>query len=156
MKQSKSRIVIGTDHGGLELKAQIVKHLQSRQFDVRDMGVFTDESVDYPDIISDVCREYLAGDYEFAVALCGTGIGASITANKIKGIRCALIHDLYTAEKAKTHNKANVIALGGRISYRDSVESILDTYIDAEFQGERHQRRINKLRKLESSEITTE
>ena len=150
MSNSTERIVIGTDHGGYELKSIILTHLQARNFDVNDMGVFSEEPVDYPDIISEVCKEYLSGSYSFAMALCGTGIGASITANKIKGIRCALVHDLYTAEKAKTHNNANVIALGGRIIYNSSVEKIIDTYIDAEFQDERHQRRIDKLFKLEN------
>ena len=150
MNKSSERAVIGTDHGGYELKSTIIKHLQTRHFEVNDVGVFNEDPIDYPDIISEVCNEYLSGSYSFAIALCGTGIGASITANKIKGIRCALIHDLYTAEKAKTHNNANVIALGGRIIYNYSVEKMIDTFIDAEFQEQRHQRRIDKLFKLEN------
>ena len=138
-------IVIGTDHGGLALKERIAEHLRALGVQVVDMGVHSDDSVDYPDTSERVCREFLGGGYAFGVVLCGTGIGASIAANKIYGIRCALIHDLYTAEMAKAHNNANIIALGGRVSYPVQVERLVDCFMDTEFQGGRHERRIEKL-----------
>ena len=153
MAHSAKRIVIGSDHGGVELKSNISDHLRDRGYQVDDIGVYTDDSVDYPDIIEEVCRRYLKGDYEFAVALCGTGIGASIAANKIAGIRCALLHDVFTATMAREHNNANVIALGGRVRYSVPVESILDAYLDASFAGGRHSRRIGKIAELERQSI---
>ena len=143
-------VVIGSDHGALSLKTQIITHLSGRGYKVEDCGVFTEESVDYPDTSRKVCEVFLGGSYDFGIVLCGTGIGASIAANKIPGIRCALIHDTFTAEMARAHNDANIIAMGGRVTYTESVASILDSYLEATFLGERHARRVGKLNALDT------
>jgi ribose 5-phosphate isomerase B len=142
------RVVVGNDHGAVELKARVVEHLRARGFEVADVGVSTPDSVDYPDMAAKAVEEYRKGGYEFGVVLCGTGIGISIAANKFKGIRCALLYDLFSAEMAKAHNDANFIALGGRMSYPVPVEKIIDTYIDTKFLGDRHARRVEKLNAL--------
>ncbi|MBT3275897.1 MAG: RpiB/LacA/LacB family sugar-phosphate isomerase, partial [Spirochaetales bacterium] len=130
-------------------KARIKSHLTDKGFEVEDLGVFNDESVDYPDTTANVCRRYLKGGFEFGIVLCGTGIGASIAANKIKGIRCALIHDVFTASMAKEHNNANIIAFGGRNEYQDTVESMIDGFTSPTFAGGRHARRVDKISGLE-------
>lgn len=141
---------IGCDHGGLELKNVLLAHLKERGFDVRDFGTYDKNSVDYPDIAEKVCAEVKNGVLEFAVLICGTGIGISIAANKINGIRCALVTNEYSAQKTKEHNNANVLAFGGRTTGPDLAVSILDAYINAEFQGGRHQTRIDKITALEN------
>lgn len=140
---------IGCDHGGVELKNVLRDHLKELGFDVKDHGVHDKTSVDYPDIAKDVCSYVVSGEYEFAVLVCGTGIGISIAANKIDGIRCALVSNEYSAAKTKEHNNANVLAFGGRTTGPDLAVSILDAYINAEFQGGRHQTRIDKVHGLE-------
>ena len=143
------RLIIGSDHGAVELKRQIVSYLTGRGYEVNDIGTQSEESVDYPDIAKTACTEFLSGGYLFGILLCGTGIGVSISANKIPGIRCALIHDLYTAELARAHNDANFIALGGRVSYVVPVEEIINAFISATHAGERHQRRVSKINSLD-------
>jgi ribose 5-phosphate isomerase B len=143
-------VVIGSDHGALRLKDQIVTHLSGLGYKVEDCGVFTEDSVDYPDTSRTVCEAFLDGSYEFGIVLCGTGIGAAIAANKTAGIRCALVHDTFTAEMARAHNDANVIAMGGRIMYHEPVELILDAYLKATFLGQRHARRVEKLNRLDT------
>ena len=144
------RVVIGSDHGAFDLKERIKKHLENKGYEVKDTGTLEEESVDYPDMAENACREFLKGVYEFGIVCCGTGIGISIAANKIDGIRCGLIHDLFTAEKCKAHNNVNFIAFGGRLDYIDvSVEQMIDKYIDTEFEGDRHQRRLDKITALE-------
>lgn len=145
-----NKIVIGADHGAVDLKAKIIKHLERRGFEVKNMGVNSEESVDYPDMAEKTCNEYLKGGYNFGIVCCGTGIGISISANKINGIRCALPQNIFGAEMSKVHNNANVIAFGGRIDYHESVTDMIDAYIDAEFEGSRHQRRVDKIMGLEA------
>ncbi len=145
-----NKIVIGADHGAFELKVKIIKHLESRGFEIENMGVDSAESVDYPDMAEKTCKEYLKGNYNFGIVCCGTGIGISISANKVDGIRCALPQNIFGAEMSKVHNNANFIAFGGRIEYQESVPDILDAYIDAEFEGGRHQRRVDKIMGLET------
>jgi ribose 5-phosphate isomerase B len=144
------RVVIGNDHGAIELKAQITEHLEKRGYEVVDVGVNLPDSVDYPDIAERTCTEFLAGDYEFGIVCCGTGIGISIAANKFKGIRCALPQNIFAAQMAKEHNDANFIAFGGRIAYGDSVTDMLDAFMDSEHQGGRHSVRIGKIADLEA------
>ncbi len=105
--------------------------------------------MDYPDTSEKVCRGFLKEEYDFGGVVCGTGIGASLAANKIPGIRCALLHDLYTAEMAKAHNNANIIAFGGRITYSVPVGEMIDRFIQTDFQGGRHSRRVEKLSALD-------
>ena len=145
----KKKIVIGTDHGGVDLKNHLRNYLESIGYEVMDMGVSDKESVDYPDTSERTCIEYKKGGYKLGIVLCGTGIGASIAANKVPGIRCALVHDLYTAEMARAHNKANVVAFGGRITYAVPPERLLDHFFETDFLEGRHKRRIDKISKLE-------
>lgn len=140
---------IGCDHGGLEIKNVLLEHLKEKGYEVRDFGTYDKTSVDYPDIAEAVCKEVVSGALEFAVLVCGTGIGISIAANKIDGIRCALVTNEYSAEKTKQHNNANVLAFGGRTTGPDLAISILDAYLSAEFEGGRHQTRIDKIHALE-------
>ncbi|MCK9190500.1 MAG: RpiB/LacA/LacB family sugar-phosphate isomerase [Sphaerochaetaceae bacterium] len=143
-------IVIANDHGAVELTARIIKHLEDAGHTVKYLGIDHEESVDYPDQAEKACSEFKKGGYDFGIVNCGTGIGISLSANKIKGIRCALVQDIYSAEKAKQHNNANFIAFGGRVEYKDDPLDILDAYINAKFEGDRHQRRIDKMMALET------
>jgi ribose 5-phosphate isomerase B len=146
------RAVIGVDHGGLSIKPSLVKRLRERGIEVEDMGVHTEDSVDYPDIARRVIEEYRRGGYAFGVICCGTGIGMSISANKFRGIRCALPQNSFAARMAGEHNKANFVAFGGRIEYSEPIERILDAFLDAEFAGDRHQRRVDKITEIEARE----
>jgi len=143
-------ILIGNDHGAVELKETIVAHLTSKGFEIKDLGTSEGDAVDYPDKAEELCKELLAGVYKFGILLCGTGIGISISANKIDGIRCALPQNLFAAEMSKLHNNANIIAFGGRIDYHDSVTDMIDKYISTEFEGGRHVRRVSKIMDLEN------
>ncbi len=142
-------ILIGNDHGAVELKEIIVKHLKQRGFQVKDLGTSEGDPVDYPDKAEELSIELLKGGYLFGILLCGTGIGISISANKMKGIRCALPQNLFAAEMSKLHNNANIIAFGGRIEYGDPVTSMIDKFIDTDFEGGRHERRVSKIMDLE-------
>lgn len=139
------KIIIACDHGAVPLKSEIISFLKANQLEVNDMGINTEDSVDYPDIAILACNEFKKGGYDFGILLCGTGIGISITANKIKGIRCALIHDLFTAEMAKAHNDANFIAFGGRVKYNVPVTQMIEKFMSTEFAGDRHLRRVEKM-----------
>ncbi len=145
------KIVIAGDHGAVDLKERIVAFLQKKNFEVTDLGTKGGESVDYPDMAAAACHEFLKGGYEFGILLCGTGIGVSIAANKIAGIRCALVCDLFSAEMARAHNNANFIAFGGRIRYAAPVEEMIGKFLDTTFEGGRHERRIAKMTALENS-----
>lgn len=142
------KAVIANDHGGVQLAAEILRHLSARGIETTYLGTDKEESVDYPDYAEKAVNEYRNGGYDFGVLVCGTGIGISISANKMDGIRCALPQNSYAAEMTKRHNNANFIAFGGRIEYQEPVTAILDAYIDAEFEGGRHQRRIDKMMAL--------
>ena len=146
-----SKVVVANDHGAVELTAAIVDYLKDRGFEVNYLGTAENKSVDYPDMAELACTEFLKGDYEFGVLCCGTGIGISISANKIHGIRCALPQNCFAAQMAKEHNAANFIAFGGRIDYQESVTDMLGAYIDAQIsQDERHARRRAKMMLLEN------
>ena len=142
-------VVIGSDHGGFELKQVLTAHLKSKGIEVLDVGCYDTNSVDYPDIAEKAAKELLSGGYEFGILVCGTGIGISIAANKIKGIRCAVVANEYCAEMTKRHNNANMLSFGGRVIGSDLAKNILDAYLNAEFEGGRHQNRIDKISALE-------
>jgi ribose 5-phosphate isomerase B len=144
------KILMGSDHGGFELKERIKKHLEKNKHTITDLGVYNTDSVDHPDIADKVCNEYKSGNYDFGILFCGTGVGISIAANKIKGIRCAVVHDLFTAEMSKAHNNANFLAFGGRIEYNAPVEKMIDKYIEANYEGGRHEQRLSKVAALEN------
>ena len=146
------KCVVANDHGAVELAKKMVEHLMARGIEVNYLGTDREESVDYPDQAEKCAKEFLKGGYDFSIVLCGTGIGISIAANKIKGIRCALVQDSYSAEMAKRHNNANMLSFGGRIEYKEDPLKILDAFIDAQFEGGRHQRRIDKITALESNQ----
>ena len=145
-------IIIASDHGGVALKNEIISFLKTKNCEIKDMGVNSDDSVDYPDIAEIACNEFKKGGYDFGILLCGTGIGMSITANKIKDIRCALVHDIFTAEMAKAHNDANFIAFGGRVKYSVPVIKMIEKFMETTFAGDRHERRIAKIMALEKKD----
>ena len=146
----KMRIAIGCDHGALALKESIKKVLSGLGMETDDLGTFTEESVDYPDIAEKVCEKVVSGDAERGIVLCGTGIGISMAANKIKGIRCALCGDVFSARMARAHNDANVLALGGRVLGPGLAEEIVRAFFSQDFEGGRHARRVGKIMALEN------
>lgn len=146
------KIVIAGDHGAVDLKSRIIAFLENKNFEVMDLGTHGNDAVDYPDMALAACNEFKKGGYEFGILLCGTGIGISISANKIKGIRCALLSDLFSAEMAKAHNDANFIAFGGRIKYAVPVEAMIEKFMETPFAGNRHERRIAKMMAIEEKQ----
>ncbi len=144
-------IAIGSDHGGFELKNKIVAYLEANGYDVKDFGIHEMKSVDYPDIAQVVCESITSGECDRGILVCGTGIGISIAANKIKGIRAAVCGDIYSAAMTKRHNNANVITLGGRVVGEDVAIEIVKAWLTNEFEGGRHQNRIDKITKLENN-----
>ena len=143
------KIIIASDHSAVALKSEIISFLKAKNCAVKDMGVQSEDSVDYPDIAVAACKEFKKGGYDFGILLCGTGIGMSIVANKIKGIRCAQVFDLFTAEMAKAHNNANFIAFGGRVKYSVPVTEMIEKFMNTNFAGDRHQRRVTKIMDLD-------
>ncbi|WP_295632692.1 ribose 5-phosphate isomerase B [uncultured Mitsuokella sp.] len=144
------KITIGSDHGAVALKDEVKMVLKEYEdIKVTDVGTFGTESVDYPDIAEKVCADVTSGAADFGIVLCGTGIGISIAANKIKGIRCALCNDVYSAKKARQHNNANVLAMGGRVLGFGPAGEIVRAFVESTFEGGRHERRVNKIMALE-------
>lgn len=141
-------IYIGCDHGGYQLKLELIKYLDEKGFKYTDMGC-NGEAVDYPDIAEAVCKKVNENSDNKGILVCGTGIGISIAANKIKGIRAALCADWYSAKYTRLHNDANVICFGGRTTGAGSAVEMLDVFLHTEFEGGRHATRINKIMKLE-------
>jgi ribose 5-phosphate isomerase B len=143
------KISIATDHGAFDLKNKIKSYLESIGHEVIDFGCFSDESVDYPPIIAKAASAVSTGKCERGIVLCGSGIGASIVANKINGIRCALVYAPELVKLAREHNNANMIALGGRFTDFDTAKELVDTFLNTEFQGGRHLRRVEQIMELE-------
>ena len=144
------KITIGSDHGAVELKEEVKKVLaEFPEAEVSDVGTFGTTSVDYPDIAEKVCAEITSGRSERGIVLCGTGIGISIAANKIHGIRAALCNDVYSARMSREHNNANVLAMGGRVTGFGPAGEIVRVWMTTEFAGGRHERRVNKIMALE-------
>lgn len=146
----KMKIVVGCDHGALALKESVKKVLAELGMEIDDVGTYTEDSVDYPDIAEKVCGKVVSGEAERGVVLCGTGIGISIAANKINGIRCALCGEAYSARMARAHNDANVLALGGRVLGPELAGDIVRTFFTTDFEGGRHARRVGKIMALEN------
>ena len=145
------KIAIGCDHGALALKNKVVSHLQGKGFEVVDFGTHTNASCDYPEFAGAAAKAVASGECEKGIVLCTTGIGVSIAANKVKGIRCALLSDLMTAKLTREHNDTNMMALGAGVVGENLALQIVDTWLGTEFSGdERHQRRIDKLMALEN------
>ena len=144
------KITIGCDHGAVQLKEEVKMVLKELgNIEVTDVGTFGTDSVDYPDIAESVCADVTSGKSDRGIVLCGTGIGISMAANKIKGIRCALCADVYSAKMAREHNDANVLALGGRVTGFGPAGEIVRAWVKGEFAGGRHERRVNKIMALE-------
>ena len=144
------KIAVGSDHGGIHLKNHIREYLTAKGIEVLDCGTYTEESTDYPDYAAKVCQAINTGEAERGILVCGTGIGISIAANKIKGIRAALCHETYTAKMSREHNNANVLAMGGRTTGFEIADEIVRTWMKTEFAGGRHERRVNKIMALEA------
>ena len=140
---------IGSDHGGYELKRAVMRHLAERGIEYRDFGTFSSESCDYPDYGEAVGRAVASGECERGIVICGTGIGISISANKVRGVRCALCGDCYSAQMAREHNDANMLALGARVLGEGLALKIVDTFLDSSFLGGRHARRVGKIMAIE-------
>ena len=139
-------IAIGSDHGGFDLKQEIMAHLEKRGLEYKDFGAYTPDSCDYPVYGRAVAKAVASGECERGILICGTGIGISITANKIPGIRAALCTDCFSAEATRLHNDANILALGGRVVGPGLALKIVDTFLDTPFSGEeRHKRRISMI-----------
>lgn len=146
------KITIGSDHGAVELKEEVKKVLaEFENIEVKDVGTFGTEPVDYPDVAEKVCADVVSGAADRGIVLCGTGIGISIAANKIKGIRCALCNDVYSAKMSREHNNANVLAMGGRVIGFGHAGEIVRIWLTTEFEGGRHERRVNKIMALEQN-----
>lgn len=143
-------IAIGSDHGGYALKQVIISHLADRGIEFRDFGTYSEESCDYPEYGEAVGRAVASGECELGIAVCGTGIGISITANKVHGVRAAACSDCFTAEMCRRHNDANVLALGGRVIGPGLALKIVDIFLSTGFDGGRHARRLGKLAEIEA------
>jgi ribose 5-phosphate isomerase B len=146
---SKPRIALGADHAGFRAKENIKKYLEGAGYGVEDVGTWSEESVDYPDFARAVGERVAAGKDPLGILLCATGIGVSIVANKVEGIRAALAHDSLTARRAREHNNANVLALGGKIVGEDEAIAIVQEFLNAQFAGGRHQPRVEKISKMD-------
>ncbi len=142
-------IAVGSDHGGLELKAAIKSALAVRGLAVDDYGTANTDSVDYPDFAEKVAGAVARGDVELGILVCGTGIGMSIVANKFPGVRAALATDEFMAQMAKEHNNANVLVLGGRVLNEDLAVKMVNVWLDSSYEAGRHQRRLDKISRLE-------
>ncbi|WP_346897135.1 ribose 5-phosphate isomerase B [Clostridium sp. UBA7503] len=143
------KIAIGSDHGGLRLKKEVIKHLEKKNIEVRDYGTYTEDSCDYPDFAEKVAEAVVAKEYDYGVLICGTGIGISISANKIPGIRAALCSDTFSAHATREHNNANILAMGERVVGTGLALDIVDAFLGSTFEGGRHENRVNKIMEIE-------
>jgi ribose 5-phosphate isomerase B len=141
--------IIASDHGGLELKESIKAYLEKRGIEIRDLGTDNGNSVDYPDFGERVGKAISTGEADKGILICGTGIGMSIVANKFQGVRAALIWDEFTARMSKEHNNANIIVLGGRMLTEEKANQMVGLWLDANFEGGRHQKRLDKIAQIE-------
>ncbi len=143
-------LVLGSDHGGYELKNAIMKHLDEIGREYIDVGCYSTDSVDYPEIAEKLCEKITSGEAELGILCCGTGIGMSMAANKVRGIRAACCSDTFSARLTRNHNNANVLCLGGRVVGAGLGIDLVDNFINAEFEGGRHQRRIDMVMAIEN------
>jgi ribose 5-phosphate isomerase B len=150
------RIAIGADHAGYGLKEDVKGYLKERGHEVEDLGTHSEETTDYPPICAAVARAVRDGRADRGVVLGGSGQGEQMTANKVRGIRAALCHDLYTARMARSHNDANVLSMGARIVAREMALLILETWLQTEFEGGRHERRVGQIMEIEREETAGE
>lgn len=144
------KLAVASDHGGYHLKKAILKLLSSKNVEYLDLGVQSEDSVDYPDYASDVASKVSDGEVDAGILVCGTGIGMAITANKFKGVRAAVVTDEFTAKMSKEHNNANVIAVGGRVLDEATATQCVQAWLEASYEGGRHDRRLNKIKEIEN------
>ncbi len=146
------QVYIGSDHAGYAMKEVVQAHLKEKGHEVLDLGVFEEvNAADYPDTAREVAEKVIENEGSKGVLICGTGIGMSIAANKVKGIRAAVTHDETTAKAASQHNNANIISFGQRVVGNDVAKNIVDTFLSTEFEGGRHERRVNKITDIENA-----
>ncbi|ARF14853.1 MULTISPECIES: ribose 5-phosphate isomerase B [Sporosarcina] len=145
------KVAISSDHGGNNLRKEITNLLTELDIEYIDYGPDADTSVDYPDYAEPVANDVVAGKVDRGILICGTGIGMSISANKIKGIRCALVHDVFSAKATRGHNDSNILAMGERVIGPGLAREIVSAWLETEFEGGRHERRINKMMELEKN-----
>ena len=146
------KIAIGCDHGGFEHKNAIAEHLKERGFEVTDFGIYENKSVDYPEIAMKVANSVAAGENTLGILVCGTGIGMSIAANKVNGIRAAAVSDHFSAKYTRLHNNANILCLGGRVIGVGTALELADLFVDTEYEGGRHQKRLQMITEIEKSQ----
>lgn len=145
-------IAIASDHGGFQLKQEVMKHLEALGLQYKDFGTYSSESCDYPIYAEKAARAVAAGECEKGIIICGTGIGVSICANKVKGVRAALCGDCYSAEFTRLHNDANVLCMGARVTGSGLALKIVDTFLGTGFEGGRHARRVALIHEIENRE----
>ena len=142
-------IALGCDHAGVQLKLQVAEYLTSRGLEYRDYGTYDETSCDYPDYAQKVGEAVVSGEAQRGILICGTGVGISISANKVNGVRAALCSDTFTARMSREHNDANVLCMGARVVGPGLATDVVAAWLDAEFAGGRHQRRVDKIMALE-------
>ena len=145
------KIAVGCDHGGLEHKNAIAENLKSEGFEVEDFGIYENKSVDYPEIALKVANSIKNGENELGILVCGTGIGMSLAANKVNGIRAAACSEHFSAKYTRLHNNSNILCLGGRVIGIGTALELCDIFVNTEFEGGRHQRRIDMITEIEKS-----
>ena len=146
------KIAIGCDHGGFEHKNAIAEHLKERGFQVTDFGIYENKSVDYPEIALKVANSVASGENTLGILVCGTGIGMSMAANKVNGIRAAAVSDHFSAKYTRLHNNANILCLGGRVIGIGTALELADLFVDTEYEGGRHQKRLQMITEIENSQ----
>ena len=143
------KLAIGCDHAAVDLKQEIILHLKDRGIEVEDFGTYTKDSCDYPIYAEKVANEVVSGRADRGILICGTGVGISIAANKVKGVRCVVCSEPYSAKLSKMHNNTNILAFGARVVGIDMAKMIVDAWLDAEYEGGRHQRRVDLIHAIE-------
>ncbi len=143
------KIAVACDHAGLQLKNVLIEEMQKEGYEVKDFGTYTEESCDYPDYVIPTAKAVANGGFDRGVVVCGTGLGVSMTANKVHGIRCAVCHDTFSAKATRQHNDANMLAMGQRVVGTGVALEVLKAFLETDYEGGRHQRRIDKMMALE-------
>ncbi|TFB19246.1 ribose 5-phosphate isomerase B [Filobacillus milosensis] len=139
------KVILSSDHGGVNLRKEVGSLLEEMNIDYEDMGCTCEESVDYPDFGIPPAERVAKGEFDYGILICGTGIGISMSANKVKGIRCALAHDVFSAKMSRQHNNANMLAMGERVIGPGLAREITKAFLESEFDGGRHEKRVNKI-----------
>jgi ribose 5-phosphate isomerase B len=140
------KVAMGADHGGFALKEEVKKHLEQQGYEITDFGCYSEDSIDYNEVATTVATKVRDNEFDRGILICGTGIGMSIMANKVSGIRCALVHDLFTAKATRLHNDSNILAMGGRVVGPGLAIEIAETWLSTDFSNAlRHQRRVDKI-----------